>query len=162
MAEGARLLAEYMAASPEAVREAYETEKRNILALSEQAVCHAIRTLENTDWSVSEQLESLWNIMDGLHAAKRLLHVPCQQDSIWNDRSSSHSCRAGACEMVHAYSGQTDSSEFYSKAAYGSRDPHQVDAAAWARMRANPDTKRLCDLYVRLQLLIGLKTAAVA
>ena len=60
MATGARLLAEYMAAAPAAVREAYETEKRNNLALSEQTVYHAIRVL---DWSVSEQLASLGGVL---------------------------------------------------------------------------------------------------
>ena len=116
MAEGARLLAEYMAAAPAAVREAYDAEKRANLALSEQAVYHAIHVIENTDWSVSEQLASLYGIVDGLHAAKLR--------------------RATSCIG----------------------DPDQVDGVAWSILRADPAAHRLCELYVRLQLVLGLRS----
>lgn len=34
--------------------------------------------------------------------------------------------------------------------------PYKVDAAAWATLRADPAAKRMCDLCVRLHLLLGL------
>lgn len=41
-------------------------------------------------------------------------------------------------------------------AAPGCGDPHQVDADAWAILRADSAAKRLCDLHVRLQLVLAL------
>ena len=134
-----------------------EAEKREALALAEQAVYHAIKVLENTDWSVSEQHASLLSILEGLHAAKQRLCALPSQDSAWNQRCNGHSCGAGAFEMVHTSSGQKHSSVAVCRAAPGSGDAHQLDSHAWATLRADPDAKRLCELIVRLYVLQGLK-----
>ena len=143
-------------------REAKERErsaKEAALALSEQAVYHAIRVLENTDWSLTEQLASLWGIMDGLHATK--LRLAWLQDPE-HHRSIGHLCGAGASEMVHSYAGQTDTYGLNSRATPTSGDPHQVDADAWFFLRADPMAKRLRDLYVRLQLVLALRAVRLA
>jgi hypothetical protein len=138
-----------------------EEEKRQALALAEQAVYHAIKMLENTDWSVSEQHASLLSILDGLHAAKQRLCALPSQDSAWNQRCNGHSCGAGAFEMVHTSSGQKHSSILYNTATHGSGDAHSLDPfkydPGWATLRADPDAKRLCELIVRLYVLQGLK-----
>jgi hypothetical protein len=140
-----------------------EAEKRQALAVAEQAVYHAIKMLENTDWSVSEQHASLLSILDGLHAAKQRLCALPSQDSAWNQRCNGHSRGVGALEMVHTSSGQKHSSVAVCRAAPGSGDAHQLDPfkydPGWATLRADPDAKRLCELIVRLYVLQGFQRA---
>ena len=58
--------------------------------------------------------------------------------------------------QVHSCLGPPDSSD--GRVTSCSGDPDQVDGVAWSILRADPAAQRLCELYVRLQLVLGLRS----